>query len=297
MLRQFSENLMKYRKRCAMTQSQLAAKLNVTPQAVSKWENGSLPDSEFLPRLADVLGVSIDALFGVKHAQEIPDLEQLIFDKLHQTPAENRADVVMQLVHSMMCAYQDYRLSNTKHPENLELVTYDELKTEYEIGLARLNEDMKFFCYAKIPEQGVNSYTEPTDDMIRLFKLLSDKDAIHIIHYLASGIRNRMQSLEVISNKLNIPQERVQKIMDQLDRFGLVWRVSAELPDSSPIIYGYTNNPLIIYELIFAKALTNYIRFHDVYVDNFTHGACRMKNVANSDPIPQVTAWDKDADQ
>ena len=40
----FSRNLTKYRKRCSLTQSQLAAQLNVTPQAVSKWENGSLPD-------------------------------------------------------------------------------------------------------------------------------------------------------------------------------------------------------------------------------------------------------------
>ncbi len=296
MIPEFSRNLTAFRKRCAMTQSQLAAKLNVTPQAVSKWENGSLPDSELLPKLAEILGVSIDSLFGVTHEQELRDPEELLFHLLHRTPAKERPDLMMRLFHAMMGAYQDFRRANNKYPEELDLVTYDELKTEYEIGLARLNEDMKFFCYAKIPEQGVNSYTEPTDEMVRLFKLLSNKEAIHIIHYLASGIRNRMQSLEVISNKLNIPQERVQKIMDQLDRFGLVWRVSAELPDSSPIIYGYSNNPLIIYELIFAKALTNYIRFHDVFVDDFTHGACRMNDVANSDPIPQVDDWDADAE-
>ena len=64
---QFSKNLSKYRKSCGMTQGQLAAKLNVTPQAVSKWENGSLPDSELLPKISGILGVSLDVMFGKKN--------------------------------------------------------------------------------------------------------------------------------------------------------------------------------------------------------------------------------------
>lgn len=61
----FSKNLTKYRKRCGLTRGQLAEKLNVTPQAISKWENGSLPDCEFLPVIANVLGISLDVLFGL----------------------------------------------------------------------------------------------------------------------------------------------------------------------------------------------------------------------------------------
>lgn len=48
-----------------MTQEQLAARLGVTFQAVSKWETGvSCPDIQLLPQLADVFGVTLDALFG-----------------------------------------------------------------------------------------------------------------------------------------------------------------------------------------------------------------------------------------
>ena len=79
-----------------MTQGQLAAKLNVTPQAVSKWENGSLPDSEFLPKLSGILGVSIDVLFGIKQEQPEQDVEQLITQKIRQTPAQERADLIMK---------------------------------------------------------------------------------------------------------------------------------------------------------------------------------------------------------
>ena len=48
----FNENLVRYRKRAGLTQQQLAQKLSITPQAVSKWEKGSYPDCELLPKLS-----------------------------------------------------------------------------------------------------------------------------------------------------------------------------------------------------------------------------------------------------
>ncbi len=54
------------RKAAGMTQEQLAQKLMITPQAVSKWENGvGLPDLTLIPQIAGALGVSMDELFGV----------------------------------------------------------------------------------------------------------------------------------------------------------------------------------------------------------------------------------------
>ena len=53
------------RKSMGLTQQQLAEKLHVSYQAVSKWENGtSCPDIDLLPRLAAVFHISIDALLG-----------------------------------------------------------------------------------------------------------------------------------------------------------------------------------------------------------------------------------------
>lgn len=53
------------RKRMGMTQDQLADRLGVTAQAVSKWENDqSCPDITMLPRLAEIFGISTDELLG-----------------------------------------------------------------------------------------------------------------------------------------------------------------------------------------------------------------------------------------
>lgn len=53
------------RRRLGITQDRLAEQLGVTAQAVSKWENDqSCPDITMLPKLAEIFGVSIDALLG-----------------------------------------------------------------------------------------------------------------------------------------------------------------------------------------------------------------------------------------
>lgn len=48
-----------------LTQAELAEKMGVTQSLVAMWERGAvLPSAEKLPRLADLLGCSIDALYG-----------------------------------------------------------------------------------------------------------------------------------------------------------------------------------------------------------------------------------------
>lgn len=293
---QFSKNLTKYRKSCGMTQGQLAAKLNVTPQAVSKWENGSLPDSEFLPKISGILGVSMDVLFGIKQEQPEQDLEQLITQKIRQTPAKERADLIMKLYYAAASAYNDYTLSAAKYPENLELETYAELRTDYECSVARLNDDLKYCCFVKIPENGVDSYTEVCDNMIHLFQTLADKDTISIVHYLGSCYRNKMQSLEFIAKQVNIPVNRVKKIMDNLDRLGIVWRVSADITDTPTIIYGYCHNTALTCLLVLAKSISGYIRFHDLFIDTYSRGPFRYKAAEESSPVPEVSLWDNNSD-
>ncbi|NLE06209.1 MAG: helix-turn-helix domain-containing protein [Crenarchaeota archaeon] len=62
---QFSENLKNARKAKNMTQLDLASKLFVTKQAVSKWESGKgYPDPETFPVISEVLEISIDELMG-----------------------------------------------------------------------------------------------------------------------------------------------------------------------------------------------------------------------------------------
>ena len=62
----FDENLRELRKEKGYSQEELAYRLNVTRQTVSKWENGSaMPDLKKLTELAEFFGVSMDTLLGL----------------------------------------------------------------------------------------------------------------------------------------------------------------------------------------------------------------------------------------
>ena len=63
------ENIKKLRKAKGMTQEGLAEAVNVSFQAVSKWENGGSPDLEMLPILASKYGVTVNYC----HDRKVPD--------------------------------------------------------------------------------------------------------------------------------------------------------------------------------------------------------------------------------
>ncbi len=106
-----------------MTQEQLAAALNLSAQAVSKWENGvTLPDIQLLPDLAVLFGITIDGLFyhseDARFAmidnmlafkddlsrQDYESAEGYLLDKLHDTKYEARALTQLGALYNHMAA-------------------------------------------------------------------------------------------------------------------------------------------------------------------------------------------------
>ena len=76
--------LAELRKKYNFTQADIGEKLNVSVQAVSKWENDlSLPDYDYLIKLADLFNTSIDELLGRKkeivRQEENKDKNKLLF--------------------------------------------------------------------------------------------------------------------------------------------------------------------------------------------------------------------------
>lgn len=65
------ENIKTFRKERGLTQEELAIRLNVVRQTVSKWEKGqSVPDADLLQRIAEVLEVSVSQLLGEEKETE-----------------------------------------------------------------------------------------------------------------------------------------------------------------------------------------------------------------------------------
>ena len=71
------------RKERGMKQEELAKFVGVSPQAVSKWENGGVPDTELIPKIADFFGVSCDKLFG-RSVSDYADLRSALAKKIYE---------------------------------------------------------------------------------------------------------------------------------------------------------------------------------------------------------------------
>ena len=67
------------RKEKGMTQTDLAEKMNVTDKAVSKWErNLSCPDINSIPKLAEVLGTTVEELLNAQTQKESNKINEII---------------------------------------------------------------------------------------------------------------------------------------------------------------------------------------------------------------------------
>ena len=75
------QNIAYFRKQKQLTQEELAEKMSVTAQAVSKWEcDASYPDITVINSLAKVLGISVDSIFNGNN--EIPEMKETTREKL-----------------------------------------------------------------------------------------------------------------------------------------------------------------------------------------------------------------------
>ena len=88
------------RKRDGRTQEEIASKLGVTSQAVSRWEaDGGYPDMEIIPSIAGLFGVSIDALFGydgIDRKKRIDDILSEVWDMVKRNISDAEIAVLIR---------------------------------------------------------------------------------------------------------------------------------------------------------------------------------------------------------
>ena len=85
---ELGKKIKQLRFRAGLTQEQLAEKLGIGAQSVSKWENAvAMPDITTLPLLAEIFGVSIDDLFDLTTEQRLNRIENRM-DAEEELPAD-----------------------------------------------------------------------------------------------------------------------------------------------------------------------------------------------------------------
>lgn len=109
------QTIKKLRKERNLTQEELAEQLNVTSQAVSKWENETgLPDISQIIPLASVFGVSTDILFGIEGTSADEEALKIVQDA-HAMQEYGKPDTYLNSYDMMMEGLK-------KYPSNLMLL-------------------------------------------------------------------------------------------------------------------------------------------------------------------------------
>jgi len=93
---ELGKKIRQLRYKAGLTQEQLAERLGIGPQSVSKWENAvSMPDITALPLIAETFGVSIDDLFDLSSEQ-------------HLNRIENSLDINEEISQDLFREYEDF---------------------------------------------------------------------------------------------------------------------------------------------------------------------------------------------
>ncbi|HGY9587040.1 TPA: helix-turn-helix domain-containing protein [Vibrio harveyi] len=127
-LEMFQDEIKRWRIKRNFTIEQMAESMGVSTVTYSKWENGKTsPKAEQIPKLADKLGTSINALFGkevaardaniqvyLKLANQLTDedkktLESVIAALLHKSNAERTQDMELELFNKRLREAEEKR--------------------------------------------------------------------------------------------------------------------------------------------------------------------------------------------
>ena len=105
------QKIRQLRRKAGLTQEQLAEKLGIGGQSVSKWENAaSMPDITLLPLLAETFGISIDDLFDLSNEQRLNRIE-------------NSLDINEDLPQDLFREYEDFLKAQLDDTQNKQRAT------------------------------------------------------------------------------------------------------------------------------------------------------------------------------
>lgn len=113
------ENIRSYRRKTDLTQEQLAERLGVSFQSVSRWENGlAYPDMELLPVLSEVFGVTADELLDMpqekrKRAERELLRELTELSNREDAPAERITEIFREIRRSFSDGFAAFHLLYT----------------------------------------------------------------------------------------------------------------------------------------------------------------------------------------
>ena len=211
-------DLKSIRREKGMKQEELADAVGVSPQAVSKWEQGGMPDAALLPSIADTLGVSIDALFG--RNQEIGFYDRFLqhVDGTAWNEQIRELRMIGQLCGAALCGVNKYHAPNY---ENFADQQFTEATRDEGFFQGRLSERQPFFLLIPEPEEGYESAVPYSEDFVRLYEALACPHALRAMYYIENS-NDAYFDAEALAAALSISAEEASQTIERLLSMNLI---------------------------------------------------------------------------
>lgn len=245
------------RKEQGVTQEQLGQALSISAQAVSKWENGGVPDAEMLPRVADYFRVSIDALFGRKAGSQ--NIDDVICAHIRAAPREQRLRTAEELCWTIQRSMFGSKLDKHDNLDKyLATESFSEAIFNEGISLMRLDRRLNYFMLMPEPECGFGKMLYKPEEQTAFFALLGQRDAFDTLILLYSRDENPFTA-KWVASEIGIAVERAAEILDRFVGYKLVSKSQLTLDNDQIDVYGsnynYHQNPAFMPMLEFANRI------------------------------------------
>ena len=242
-----------------ITQEKLGQMVGMTAQGISKWERGASPDAELLPKIADVLGVTIDSLFDCSREESIESTVTKELSMMEPDDAFKRAFGLCWSIEMGLTGKNSIKdRFSYKMIESLDDEYGNEFYSRliYDSGIvtARLSKDMRYFFLMPEPENGAGDYLGDARELAGIFRILGNENNLRILEYLY-GRKNTHASLKLIVDKTGINEKTTLECMNELCSIGLTKCFEVETDKEIIKTYTYENAHVILPLLIIAREL------------------------------------------
>ena len=264
------KNIAELRKAKGVKQDELARFVGITAQAVSKWENGGVPDTELLPKIADYFNVSIDELFGIERNTSI-DIQDAILRDITKTNVEKRISRAFELCWmieqsmygTIFSDPERFREEAKTHSENDQIYSQIEADSGYtEMGLFNR---MQYFLVVPDAKDKDKALLDGID-YPGFFKLMADKDIFETLVFLYKRDSFNAFTEKLIIKELGYTEDKAKEIIAELLRINILAKTVAEVGEELVEVYQFARRPSFVSMLIFAREMIDIP--NNFYVNN-----------------------------
>ena len=248
------------RKERGVKQEDLARFVGVSAQAVSKWENGGVPDTELLPRIADYFQVSIDSLFA-RGGNDSVYIRNVIMEYLADMKPSQRMERAFELCWDMervLVMGEKNTWGGTVADMQLSIGEGNQsnstMMCEYGFTRMVIGTLSKYFLIVPEAVDKKAAYVDGVD-YGAFFRELADETFLTALLMLYQRENGKAFTDELFVHSLGITAEKAAEIMTLLSKYELLRVTEIEMEDAVQEVFHFVPSPAFVALLIFAKEM------------------------------------------